>query len=87
MDVLCTSRNTSDPIRLRDTTVTVVEQISDILSEINSYPNSSAMSPTASQSLQYPTITETVQTKPFPIRGMCDYFFVVLLHFYCTFIR
>lgn len=51
-------------------TATLEEQIRDIYSETNSYPNSSTMSPTATQSVLYPPIiTETVQTKPFPIRG------------------
>lgn len=67
MDVLCTTRNASEPIRMRNTTN--VEQISDIFSGTNLYPNSSTMSPTATQRLLYPTVTETVQTKPFPIRG------------------
>lgn len=66
MDVLCTNRNTSEPIRMRSTTASV-EQISDIFTENNLYPNS--MSPTATQRLLCPAITETVQTKPFPIRG------------------
>lgn len=67
MDVLCTNRNTTEPIRMRSTAT--VEQISDIFSETNLYPNSSTMSPTASQRLMYPAFTEAVQTKPFPIRG------------------
>lgn len=68
MDVLCTNRNTSEPIRMRNTAS--VEQISDIFSETNLYPSPSTMSPTATQRLLYhPSINETVQTKPFPIRG------------------
>lgn len=66
MDVLCTNRNTSEPIRMRSTAA-AVEQISNVFSENNLYPNS--MSPTATQRLLCPAFTETVQTKPFPIRG------------------
>lgn len=65
MEVLCTNRNTSEPIRVRS--AANVEQISDIFKETNLYPHS--MSPTATQRLLHPAITETVQTKPFPIRG------------------